>query len=172
MQSVFGSREASAVVVNVEIVFSRTCGSCTVCCTQLPIPAQVVSAAAKPAGEACLHLCRSGCGIYQHRPDVCTRFQCAWLADGDWPDEWRPDLSGVLCLRETLADGSTGALVTETRPGALLEPQGEAILLALLRNTRRVVVAGPDGKRYLMHGADEPLPSAKIETAPPVSVAA
>lgn len=75
-------------------------------------------------------------------------------------------------MRETLADGSTGALVTETRPGALLEPQGEAILLALLRNTRRVVVAGPDGKRYLMHGAGEPLPPTKIETAPPVSIAA
>lgn len=160
------------MVVNVEIVISRTCGSCTVCCTHLPIPAQIVSAAAKPAGEACPHLCRAGCGIYSRRPEVCSRFQCAWLADGDWPEEWRPDLSGLLCLRETLHDGSAGALVAETRPGALLEPQGEAILLALLRNTRRVVVAGPDGKRYLMYGADEPLPPAKIAAPPPVPIAA
>jgi hypothetical protein len=137
----------------------------------MPIPARIVSAEAKPAGQPCPHLCGAGCGVYQRRPEVCSRFQCAWLADGDWPEDWRPDLSGLLCLRERLADGSSGALVVETRPGALLEPQGEAILLALLENTRRVVVLAPDGKRYLMYGASEPAgqPQAKTPAAVPVA---
>ena len=137
------------------LVLSFGCGSCTACCTHLPIPARIVSPAAKPAGEPCPHLCQSGCSIYQQRPDICARFQCAWLANGDWPEEWRPDRSGLLCLRETLADGLSGALVMETRPGALVEPLAKEILLQLLENTRRVVVAAPDGKRYLMYGAFE-----------------
>ena len=154
------------MVVNVEIVFSRTCGSCTACCTHLPIPANVVSAPPKAAGESCPHLCKAGCVIYQDRPAICARFQCAWLANLDWPEEWRPEQSGLLCLRELMDDGSPAALVSEIRPGALLEPIAQEILLHLLENTRRVVVVAPDGSRHLMIGSYEPQAAPKREMAP------
>lgn len=134
----------------------RQCGECTACCTRLPIPPGIVSLEAKPAGAPCPHLCQAGCSIYALRPDICSRFQCAWLADGAWPGEWRPDRSGLLCLREILADGYPAALVMEARPGALLEPLAEAILLRLLQGARRVVVIAPDGSRHLMHGSYDP----------------
>ena len=60
----------------------------------------------------------------------------------------------------------------ETRPGALLEPQGEAILLALLANTRRVVVLAPDGKRHLMYGAGEPCAAPQAEAPQAIPAAA
>lgn len=132
----------------------------------MPIPADVVSASPKAAGEPCPHLCTSGCAIYRNRPAVCARFQCAWLACNDWPEEWRPEQSGLLCLRELMDDGSPAALVAEVRPGALLEPVAEEILLKLLQNTRRVVVVAPDGSRHLMFGSFEPEPAPKREPAP------
>jgi hypothetical protein len=162
------------VTVRLKIYYGRECGDCSECCTHLGIPAHVVSAAAKPAGEGCRHLCDSGCGIYDARPGVCARFRCAWLADHDWPDAWRPDQSGLLCLREFLDDGLPAALVSETRPGALLEPAAKEILLRLLENTSRVVVVGPDGKRHLMVGsyATEAAPAIEAETPPPLRLAA
>ena len=134
----------------------RACGDCTACCTHLPIPAGIVGPAAKLAGAPCHHLSKSGCGIYDDRPAVCARFRCAWLAATDWPAAWRPDQSGLLCLREILPDGKPGALVQETRPGALLEPEAKDILLALMHSCAVVVVVGPDGRRRLMHGCWTP----------------
>jgi len=73
-------------------------------------------------------------------------------------------------LRETLADGFPAALVMEARPGAFLEPQAEAILLALLQNTLRVLAVGPDGKRHLMYGASQGEEAAKSDaTSLPVA---
>lgn len=134
------------------IVDRRTCGECTACCTHLPIPENVVGQASKPAGIPCPHLSHGGCGIYDHRPGVCSRFRCAWLSCEEWPENWRPEQSGLLCLRETLPDGRPGSLVMESRAGALLEPQAKDILLALMHSCAVVVVVGPDGKRRRMHG--------------------
>jgi hypothetical protein len=80
----------------------------------------------------------------------------------------------LLCLREFLADGLPAALVSETRPGALLEPAAKEILLRLLEYTSRVVVVGPDGKRHLMFGSyvAEAAPVIEAETAPPLRLAA
>lgn len=108
--------------------------------------------AAKPAGAPCPHLNQSGCGVYPDRPAVCSRFRCAWLANRAWPETWRPDKSGLLCLRETLPDGTPGSLVLESRAGALLEAPAKEILLALMRVCATVVVAGPDGRLRLMRG--------------------
>jgi hypothetical protein len=119
----------------------------------LPIPEGVVGASAKPSGLPCPHLTDSGCGIYSRRPTVCTRFRCAWLAADDWPDAWRPDQSGLLCLHEILPDGRPGSLVMETRTGALLEPNAKHILLGLMRVSAVVVVIGPDRRARSMHGS-------------------
>jgi hypothetical protein len=142
--------------VPLPVVAQRRCGDCTVCCTHLPIPEKVVAETAKPAGVPCPHLSLGGCGIYQNRPDVCSRFRCAWLSAEDWPETWRPEQSGLLCLREILPDGKPGSLVLESRAGALLEPQAKDILLALMRSCSVVVVVGPDGKRRRMHGCWAP----------------
>lgn len=63
-------------------------------------------------------------------------------------------------------DGSPAALVSEVRPGALLEPAAQDILLELLENTRHVVVVAPDGSRHLMFGSYEPQAAPKREMAP------
>ena len=138
------------------ILDQRACGDCTACCTHLPIGEGVVGAEAKPSGVACPHLASRGCGIYDDRPVVCSRFRCAWLAAKNWPEAWRPEQSGLLCLREMLPDGKPGALVQEIRSGALLAPQAPDILLALMRTCAVVVVVGPDGQRRLMHGCWAP----------------
>ena len=162
------------MAVRLKIYYGRECGECAACCKHLFIPANVVSAAAKPAGEACPHLGGAGCGIYDGRPSVCSRFRCGWLADDEWPDDWRPDVSGLLCLREFLDNGLPAALVSETRPGALLEPLAKEILLHLLQNTSHVVVVAPDGRRHLMLGSYKPgaAPKPETEAAPPLRIAA
>jgi len=64
-------------------------------------------------------------------------------------------------------------LVSETRPGALLEPLAKEILLHLLQNTSHVVVVAPDGRRHLMLGSYKPDATPKPETeASPLRIAA
>jgi len=91
---------------------TRNCGSCTACCIHLPIPAGEVGQGAKPAGMACLHLSRRGCAIYEQRPQLCANFGCVWHQDEIWPASWRPDQSGLLCLREQIQPDLPAALVT------------------------------------------------------------
>lgn len=72
----------------------RECGSCHVCCVQVP-----VAAFEKPAGVPCHHLnviqpC-GACGIYEQRPSECKVYTCAWL-DGLLSDELKPDATGLL----------------------------------------------------------------------------
>lgn len=69
---------------------SRKCGTCQMCCVAVPI-AEID----KKAGEACIHLCGAGCGIYDTRPDVCRGFACEWLW-GMGGMEQRPDRMGAL----------------------------------------------------------------------------
>jgi hypothetical protein len=60
------------------------------CCFAAPI-----SELDKVAGEACVHLCDSGCGIYSERPEVCRGFACEWLWGMGGP-EHRPDRMGAM----------------------------------------------------------------------------
>lgn len=65
----------------------RSCGSCTLCCTQLEIESKPgfstrldnAEDIAKPAGKACAYLTGRGCSIYEVRPLVCRQFACDWL---------------------------------------------------------------------------------------------
>lgn len=67
----------------------RECGSCSLCCKVLDVPAVY-----KPAGQWCRHFrAGSGCDIHQLRPKPCREFSCLWLAE-DWlGDEWKPSTS-------------------------------------------------------------------------------
>ena len=74
----------------------RTCGPCTVCCVTLEIDTPEFR---KKARVPCRHLTQSGCGIYAARPAVCRQFLCGWRLFDELGEDWRPDLSGVLVLR-------------------------------------------------------------------------
>ncbi|MDZ7619132.1 MAG: hypothetical protein U1E05_19175 [Patescibacteria group bacterium] len=88
-----------------------------------------------------------GCGSYEDRPAACRNFLCAWLADAGWPDAWRPDLAGLLCLREELEPGLVGAAVYEVWPDALQAAEANEILHTLRATTAILVTVDTDGLR-------------------------
>ena len=135
-----------------EWLIPRTCGDCTACCSRLPIPAGIVGPVAKPAGTPCPHLCSGGCAIYALRPQICADFRCAWLQNDTWPADWRPDISGMLCLREALAEDMPAALVYELREGALAEPAAATVLAELVESNALVVVVDAQEHRHVMPG--------------------
>ncbi|MEO8301002.1 MAG: hypothetical protein ABI608_04365 [Rhizomicrobium sp.] len=83
------------------ILARRRCDTCTVCCTELKIETPQLR---KAANTSCPHLCATGCGIYETRPPVCQQFLCGWRLFAELPDDWRPDLSGVLVMRKAPAE--------------------------------------------------------------------
>jgi len=83
---------------------------------------------------------------------MCADFQCAWLEDANWPDPWRPDRSGLLCLRAPLNGSAPAAVVYEVSPNALQSPPGGQILAELEQTTAIVVVVDDDRKRRRIVG--------------------
>ncbi|HEX4177224.1 MAG TPA: hypothetical protein VHY57_02255 [Rhizomicrobium sp.] len=58
----------------------------------------------KKARVPCQHLTDAGCSVYATRPDVCQQFLCGWRLFEELGDDWRPDLSGVLMMRQAPAE--------------------------------------------------------------------
>lgn len=85
----------------------KSCGSCTLCCEVLQIPAL-----GKPAGRLCEHACGAGCGIYPERPDDCRDFVCGWLQWDTLDETWRPSTAGFLIRPEP----SLGRLCIDVDP--------------------------------------------------------
>ncbi len=86
-------------------VRGRSCGTCKVCCTQVPVE---LPDGLKPANARCRHLCSKGCRIYARRPAPCRIWSCRWLFDDATAGLRRPDQSGVVIdamLDTILADG-------------------------------------------------------------------
>jgi hypothetical protein len=50
----------------------------------------------KPAGMPCPHLNGHGCSIHEWRPQPCRTFLCVWRLMPALPEQWRPDISGIL----------------------------------------------------------------------------
>lgn len=52
------------------------------------------------AGKPCQHCKKSGCAIYEKRPEnPCRTFRCAWLDNpAEFPEDMRPDVSGVIVM--------------------------------------------------------------------------
>jgi hypothetical protein len=44
----------------------------------------------------CRHLSPKGCGLHPHWPKLCQTWFCGWRLIPGLPEEWRPDLSGIL----------------------------------------------------------------------------
>ncbi len=127
---------------------AQACQGCTACCVWLPIPAGYVSQTEKPAKVACPWLMKNGCQIYASRPTICRQFACTWLKRTDWPTDWRPDRSGLLCLTEHLVSGISGSAVYEMIPGRLSSPLGQAIVAAVARLSHFVTCITATGRRY------------------------
>lgn len=72
---------------------SRTCGTCTACCTVMG-----VAELGKPYAYPCLHLCEAGCSIYPTRPSSCAGFECLWRQGAIGGPGMRPEKSGVLIV--------------------------------------------------------------------------
>lgn len=142
------------------------CGSCTNCCTHLPIPAGLVSPGSKPAGVNCVNMCRAGCRIYSQRPQACVDFSCVWLDNAHWPDLWRPDRSGLLCLQAQLNGTVPASLVYETRPLALASRDAREILAELEATSAIVVVVDTQQRRQRIAGAWSPAPTQSAVPAP------
>lgn len=100
---------------------ARACGPCRVCCRLPDIPELN-----KPINTWCRHIDLESktapCRIYDHRPDVCRVFECAWK-QGLGGEHDRPDLLGVMWQVVTLGDGQPGLGVVEHREGALDSPR-------------------------------------------------
>ncbi len=130
----------------------RSCGDCHACCIHLPVPAGEVCRNAKPAGVECPHLLEHGCQIYPKRPTTCRQFNCVWLTEPSWPLAWRPEQSGLLCLREKIDGGVSAALVYEIQQGSLARPTTEAVLAKLKDSTAIVALVNLQRQRQVLRG--------------------
>lgn len=75
---------------------SKSCGDCTICCTGIlhhEVYGQKIG-----RGIDCRFISTSDekCAIYEFRPEQCVGYKCNWLVIDEWPDELRPDISGLL----------------------------------------------------------------------------
>ena len=76
------------------LVFGRSCGECTACCTELTIAEPELK---KHAGVTCEHCTTGkGCAIYDERPSVCRTWHCLWRLNPNMDDSWRPDKKGLI----------------------------------------------------------------------------
>ena len=73
------------------LVSGRACGDCNLCCVVPVIDSPELT---KLSGSVCRHS-KSGCDIYDTRPDICRRFFCGWRRTTLIPEGWRPDQCGV-----------------------------------------------------------------------------
>ena len=65
----------------------RECGECTACCTWLVGESYGIFFG---NGKSCKFLKCDGCSIYEERPKVCRKYQCAWSQE-ILPFDMRPD---------------------------------------------------------------------------------
>lgn len=80
---------------------ARTCGDCTVCCSELKIDTPEFR---KKPFVMCRHNTGTGCGIYESRFPVCRSFLCGWRLFAELDEGWRPDRSGVIVMRKAPAE--------------------------------------------------------------------
>lgn len=98
-----------------DVVAGRECGECRVCCIAPTIDDPEIQ---KRSGTRCRH-CKDGgdggCAIYESRPTPCRAFFCAWRRLASFPDDWRPDLTGVFgTLDPAVIDGQQRIALTVT----------------------------------------------------------
>jgi len=74
----------------------RDCDGCAKCCDG----SLVGTAYGNKFGPApCIYLKNGKCSIYETRPKMCQKYQCAW-SQGLFPEWMKPDLTGTMCSVE------------------------------------------------------------------------
>lgn len=130
-------------------VKNRECGSCTVCCTYLPIsilnkkqltPCKYL---AKPVSNGYTGPCKLNCSIYEERPEVCKGYSCMWLY-GYGNEEDRPDKCGILI--DNLLPIANCIQCKPIRKGAADTPEGRAAInrISKQRNQPALVAGFPE----------------------------
>jgi|SRR5208282_6515873 len=108
----------------------RSCGSCALCCKLLGFVE-----INKPMGQWCPHCLKSkGCGIYSSRPNECRAFNCTWLTDANFGDEWQPMRSKIVICHVRFGDASN--FVFHVDPGWPLSWRTEPYYSQLKRLAR------------------------------------
>ncbi len=102
---------------------ARTCGECGLCCKLL-----AVEALGKPAHTWCDHFAaKTGCAIYERRPDACRAFRCLWLDQTALGAEWKPNRSHIV-LHLAAGENQLIATVDPEHPEAWKRKEYHALL--------------------------------------------
>ena len=112
----------------------QICGRCTLCCKLL----EIVDVESK-ANEWCKHCTKNGCSIYEHRPQDCKEFMCAWLQMEYAGIDMRPDRCGVVFekLSDRVMGGITNGRMTPLVKGQIRAFNKEMMSVMILDpNTR------------------------------------
>ena len=111
---------------------TRACGPCSLCCKLMSVQDL---APEKPAGQWCPHCpTRSGCGIYEARPQSCRDFDCLWRL-GLGSEEMRPDRSHVVFNMST--DGKR--IVAHVDPNHPKAHEASIVNDVLIEHARRAL---------------------------------
>lgn len=95
----------------------RACGECTACCYS-----KGVIELDKAGGVDCVHTTKTGCGIYESRPESCKLYTCFWL-EGYLEDSERPDKAGfTFDLARAARTGDFVHTVSPAYPDAFKDP--------------------------------------------------
>lgn len=124
-------------------VRGRSCGTCSFCCTMVPVERPLN----KPAGVRCEHQCAKGCRIYNRRPEVCQYWNCGWLYQPETHAVRRPDRVGYAIdpmLQTILIDHQPVDViqiwVDPRRPDAHLDPALRDYLTAMAEKHRLLAI--------------------------------
>ncbi len=128
---------------------TRVCGACTLCCGLYAVPE-----IAKPEGQGCRHCSAAGCGIHATRPQSCRNFECFWLMDPDFPEDLRPDRSGVVAYFNGDDHDAVVLQLDPERPDALATGPAAELLSALLGRFDPVFVVCGNERMMLSRRAD------------------
>lgn len=113
----------------------RQCGECTMCCKLMGVPERK-----KAPAKWCEDCAQGqGCTIYDTRPPSCRNFQCFWLMDENFPDEFRPDRIGALASFNDTPD-SVVLHVDAARPKAVRSREVKALIAALQNAYAKVFI--------------------------------
>jgi len=105
---------------------------------------------AKPVGEWCPHCdIGKGCKIYATKPQSCQDFECMWLQQDLWPEELRPDRTGLVMFMTEGDPRHVHVKVDPHRPEAWNTGGGKQLIYTVLMNGRDVLMTIGDGRKFL-----------------------
>lgn len=114
---------------------ARSCGECTLCCKLMGVP-ELKKPSARLCGSCDVG---KGCTVYEERPPSCRNFQCFWLMDENFPDEFRPDRIHALAAFNDTPE-SCVLHVDPAFPKAMRSAEVRALTDALLKTYAKVFV--------------------------------